>query len=49
MNNHYLKSTIDSILNTIAVQRPYWYNLQLLNESDDSINLNEYLIRQKEK
>ena len=35
-------SLVDSLLNVIAVQRPHWYSLQLLNESS-SVALEEYL------
>lgn len=36
------KSLVDSLMNVISIQRPYWYSLQLLNENDD-ITLEAYL------
>jgi hypothetical protein len=32
----------------IAVQRPHWYSLQLLNESDENFGLDEFLKKYKE-
>lgn len=34
-------------MNVIAVQRPYWYSLQLLNESSEEITLDDYLTKYK--
>jgi hypothetical protein len=34
---------VETVLNSIAILRPYWKSLQLLND-DDSIKLNDYLV-----
>ncbi len=36
------ESLIETVMNVIAIQRPFWYNLQLLNESDE-ISLEDFL------
>jgi hypothetical protein len=43
-----IKRFVQAVLNSIAVLRPYWKSLQLMND-DDSIKLNDYLANWDEK
>ena len=40
---------VESIMRSIAVLRPYWCCLQLLNEQSIDINLTEFIQIQTEK